>query len=917
MVGRIVLFVVEMPSGTVTFLFTDIEDSTRLWERHREEMSRAVARHDELVWEAIDRRGGRVFATGGDGVAAAFDRAVDAIGAATEAQRLLAGEAWPEATPIRVRMGIHTGEAQERGGDYFGPALNRASRLTAIGHGGQVLVSHATEQVARDAFADVSVELRELGEHQLRDLSRPERVFQVVAAGLVVDFPALRSLDALPGNLPRQLTSFVGREREVELLVGLVHERSLVTLTGVGGVGKTRLAVQVAADVVAEFADGAWLCELASVADPDAVWETLAAALGIVPAPGRDLGEVVLEYLAPKQLLLVLDNCEHLLGPVASVVGAVGQRCERLSILATSREGLALAGEQMVAVPSLGVPAEGAGGEDIDAAEAVRLFCDRAHDADNNFVLGEHAGAVAQLCRRLDGIPLAIELAAARVRSLAPEDLVARLDQRFKLLTRGSRAALERHQTLRNTIDWSYDLLTDNERVALNRMSVFAGGCDLTAAEAVLAGGDLESVDAADVLGQLVDKSLVLVDHDTNGARYRLLETIRQYAQERLERTDEIAAVRGRHLDHYVGRAETAGPHLRGRDQLAWAATLAADVDNFRTALDVAVEASLPDPALRLVAALAVTGLPIGWTVMGWTETACTIPGAATHPLYPLVVAYAALDATLRGDLERAAPLVDRAEKTQAALGTDHMWVHTAAATLALFQGEFEVGQHHAEICVEHARASGDPYELALALTQLAGLLTDEPARGVVVAEEAVRVARDAGILSALPFALVVYLGFVGPEDPVREIALLDEVIAVASAVGDHRLVATTVALHEGTKFRQGDWPAVLRAHVDAAEQYRDGGNMMQLVGSLRIAAAALAAMEHFEPAAIILGFTDAHFARYGNEEYTTALTATDAALLGALGEQRVTELNVHGATLDYAEALTYLRAEADRALAH
>ena len=336
----------------------------------------------------------------------------------------------------------------------------------------------------------------------------------------------------MPGNLPRQVTTFVGRETEIGALAELVRQSSLVTLTGVGGVGKTRLALQVAAEVVTDFPNGAWLCEFAPVADPDAVWETLGASLRVQAFPGRSLEESVLEYLAAKRLLLVLDNCEHLLDAIARQVTAIAQRCARVSVLATSREGLALAGERIVAVPSLGVPADDS---DIDAlmgADAVQLFSDRARAAKNEFALTDrNASAVGVLCRRLDGIPLAIELAAARVRSLSPEDLVARLDQRFKLLTRGSRAALERHQTLRSTIDWSYDLLEPTERRALDRLSVFAGGCDLAAAEAVLAGDDLDELDVVDLLGQLVDKSLVVADDNADGGvRYRLFESIRQYA---------------------------------------------------------------------------------------------------------------------------------------------------------------------------------------------------------------------------------------------------------------------------------------------------------------------------------------------------------------------------------------------------
>jgi predicted ATPase/class 3 adenylate cyclase len=534
----------ELPTGTVTFLFTDLETSTRLWEEQPEDAMRdALAGHDAILRDAIARHRGVVFATMGDGMAAAFASAPDALAAALDAQQGLNADPWGQAGVLRARMGLHSDEGRLRApGEYVNRPLNRCARLMAVAHGGQVLVSDATAALVRRALPP-GVDLRDLGEHRLRDLADPVRLFQAVHPDLRSEFPPLRSLDIVPGNLPRQVTTFVGREHEMATLCALVRQRPLVTLTGVGGVGKTRLALQVAAEVVPEFPDGAWLCELAAVADPDAVWETLAASLGVQRNPVRPVNATVLEYLQSKNLLIVLDNCEHLLDSVARVVDRIARQCPGVSVLATSREGLALAGEHLIAVPALGVPAEDAHPHTLVHSEAVRLFRDRAHDAKPDFALTEqNERAVAQLCRRLDGIPLAIELAAARVRSLPPEDLVARLDQRFRLLTRGSRAALERHQTLRNTIDWSYDLLTEAERFALNRLSVFAGGFALPAAEAILSVGD--AVDAIELLTQLVDKSLVIVD-DGGGARYRLLErsgSTRRNASRRAARRRRSAA---------------------------------------------------------------------------------------------------------------------------------------------------------------------------------------------------------------------------------------------------------------------------------------------------------------------------------------------------------------------------------------
>jgi predicted ATPase/class 3 adenylate cyclase len=906
--------VAELPTGTVTFLITDLVGSTLLWEEQPDAtVSAAMARHDVIVREAIERHHGTLFATMGDGVAAVFVSAGDGLGAAFDIQHELGTD-----QGLQARIALYSDEGRLRApGEYVNRPINRCARLMAIAHGGQVLVSGATAAVGRDVLP-VGAGLRDLGQHRLRDLAEPMHVFQLTHPDLPGEFPLLRSLDALPGNLPRQVTSFVGCDDELERVVGLVRVRPLVTLTGVGGVGKTRLALQVAAEVIAEFADGAWLCELAPVTDPEAVWATVAMTIGVAPIPGRPMEEVVLEYMAPKRLLLVLDNCEHLLGAAARTVSAIGQHCVQVSVLATSREGLAVAGEQMVALRSLDLPARAADADQLGAVESVRLFCDRAHDVESDFVLDAHnADAVAELCRRLDGIPLAIELAAARVRSLAPADLVARLDQRFSLLTRGSRAALERHQTLRHTIDWSYDLLSDAERAALRRLSVFAGGCDLDAAEAILGDGNREMVDATDLLTQLVDKSLVVVDQHSRPVRYRLLETIRQYAQERLELSAETSAVRDRHLEHYVGRVEAAAPHLRRRGQLEWAATLTSDLDNMRAAFDYAIDAVRPGPALRLVAALAVPGLPIGWTVMHWAETASTIPGAQDDPLFARVVAIAAIDATQQGDLERGAALVRLAEETQASLGINDTWVYAAASASALYRGEFDEAERYAAIRVEHARASGDSYEIAHGLLLLASTRLRDPPRGAAVAEEAVRVARDAGLFSTLPYALAVYNSFVGPEDPAREREIFDEMLDAGKALGDPQLVASTLAARDANAGRRGDWPVVLRSGALAAEQYREGGNPMLAVVHFQTAAIAFTALGRFEPAAICLGFADAHATRFGSTEFVDYLDRSDTALRKELGEQHFEELKAHGGGLDISAAIKYLANEAESALEH
>ena len=807
--------VAELPSGTVTFLFTDLEGSTRLWEEHPDAMPAVLVRHDEIVRGAIEGHGGVVFSEMGDGMAAAFASPADAVAAALETQFALRDEPWGEVGALRARMGLHAGEGVLRtDGQYVNAPLNRCARLMAVAHGGQVVISDSVEVLVRGGLAP-EITLADLGEHRLRDLAQPVRVFQLCAAGLVTDFPPLRSVDAVSGNLPRQVTTFVGREAEIASLSELVGRSSLVTLTGVGGVGKTRLALQIAAEVIGEFPDGAWLCELAPVTDPAALWETLAACLRVQLLPGRTMEESVLDYLAAKRLLLVLDNCEHLLDAAARLVDTIERRCPKVSVLATSREGLGLAGERMVAVPSLGVPAGDASIDELGQAEAVCLFSDRASAAKHDFALTDrNVGAVGVLCRRLDGIPLAIELTAARVRSLSPDDLVSRLDQRFKLLTHGSRAALERHQTLRNTIDWSYDLLTPTERHGLQRLSVFAGGCDLAAAEAVLPDDALDAADVVDILGQLVDKSLVVVDDVEDGVRYRLLETIRQYARERLDASGDPVALRRRHADHYVTVAEAAGPHLRARDHLEWTRVIERDIDNFRAALDWAVETPSPDHALRLLAPLAVGGRS-GELAMDWAATAIGDPGRRRSPA---LSRRRRLGRVGRHDGSR----VRASRRSRRHRGTSASGARSPASVRGAGQDQRRVLRQRLRRCTAtsgrmgRARpSSGDQYDLAEALLMLGSALRfTEPTRDAAIAtvEDAVRVARAAGIDTVLVFGLSTLATWLTGEDRQRALALLDEAIEVGTRIGDRLGAANTMGNVAGLAACGGDWRTALRA---------------------------------------------------------------------------------------------------------
>ena len=570
------------PSGTVTFLFTDIEGSTRLWEEAPTEMRAALARHDDVLRSAIDAHGGYVFSTGGDGFAVAFGRAGDAAAAALDAQGALAGERWPTPSPLRVRMGLHTGEVEERDGDYFGPAVNRAARIMAAGHGGQVLLSSATAAVSGDTG------LVDLGEYAFAGLAAPERVFQLGSG----DFPPLRSTGSVPSNLPVELSAFVGRERELAVVAGLIRSTRVVTLTGVGGVGKTRLAVQVATGMVDEFPGGAWFVELAPLIDPALVPSTVAASVGAAPSSEADPTELVCRLLAHRRALLVLDNCEHVVDAAAALADRLVRTAPRVRVLATSREPLNVKGESAWRVPSLTVDDGGAPGD------AVALFVQRSREARPELELNGAAqrSAVVQICRRLDGIPLAIELAAARARMMSVELIASRLDERFRLLTRGGRGAVPRQQTLEGAIDWSYELLAPAEQALFDVLGVFAGDFDVAAVAAVAA---LDDFEALDLLGQLADKSMLEADPARD--RYRLLETLRQYAWDRLVATERLSGVRDGHAAYY---AELAGGQARLMAapglQAAALDRLELDYDNLRAALSHLIEQRRADDAARM-----------------------------------------------------------------------------------------------------------------------------------------------------------------------------------------------------------------------------------------------------------------------------------------------------------------------------
>jgi predicted ATPase/class 3 adenylate cyclase len=596
----------------LTFLFTDIEGSTRLWEEHAELMGPALAAHDRLLRDAVEQAGGSVVKMTGDGMLATFRDPLAAVEAALAGQRALRATSSSVTSVLRVRMALHAGPAEVRDGDVFGPSVNRVSRILATGHGGQTLLSASSALLVRDRLP-AGCGLTDLGTHRLRDLDRPEQLFQLMVPDLPGDFPPLRSLNNRRSNLPAQLTSFVGRERELAEVASLLGRHRLVTLIGTGGTGKTRLMLESAGRVGDRFPDGTWLAELAPLGDPAQVASEVARALGAPEVPGVPALAIVSAFLADKELLLLLDNAEHLVDGVAGVAGRLLAAAPRLRIITTSREALAVPGEAVLQLQSLSCPGTGmrAGGiahapalADAAGTEAVQLFLERANAVDPTFALVEgNVGAISEICRRLDGIPLAIELAAARVSALSPADIAQRLGDRFRLLAGGRRTAVPRQQTLHALIDWSWDLLNEDDRRLLRRLSIFSGGWTAQSAASVVGDdGPVDEVEIVDGLTRLVDRSLVVVDRGAT-TRYRLLETIRQYAREKLIEADEVGTLADRHFEVFAALAVEAGPELHGPSMVDWLDRLDADAENLGAALEWGLEAA-PWAAVRMAAAM-------------------------------------------------------------------------------------------------------------------------------------------------------------------------------------------------------------------------------------------------------------------------------------------------------------------------
>ena len=815
-------------SAATTFLFSDIEGSTRLWEQMPERMQQALAHHDTLARAAVVEHHGTVVKSTGDGIHAAFDSPGDALRAALQMQLALSSPDATQGVALSVRCGLHAGTHQRRDNDFYGPEVNRAARVMSVAHGGQTLLSRTVADRVVGELPE-GVTLRDLGRVRLRDLSSPEHVFQLLHPQLRADFPPLRSLEATPNNLAQQLNSFVGREREAVEVKAMLASNRLVTLLGMGGIGKSRLSVQLGAEVMDAYADGVWLVELAPLSDPQLVAQAVASVLGVKEEAGRPVIEALVKFVLDRELLIILDNCEHVVHACAELAKQLLQAGPRLKMLASSRDPLQIAGETAYHVPTLSAPDPNKKVTlaELTRHEAVRLFIDRATASQPAFSVTEkNATAVADICHRLDGIPLAIELAAARTRALSVEAIAARLNDRFKLLVTGDKTVLPRQRTLRALIDWSYDLLPPPERLLFQRLSVFAGGWTLEAVEAVGAGGEVEKADVLDLLTHLVEKSLVVME--VGGERYRMLDTVRQYAQERLAESGDVAAPCSQHLDFYLRFAETARPELAGPEQGLWLGRLDLERENFLSAH--AWSEGLPNSGelgLRMAHALRPYWFYRGLLNLGLRFTVDVLSRVGMQERNDLrcqaLAGAGQLSYFMGKDREARSYL---SESLSIARETGN--VKWAAAVLQplgmayLAGGDLIAARTHLDEAVAMARQLGNKRELATSLNELAMLHRSEGnlAEAEPLYRTALSLAREQGDQANIAiFLLNLAMVSIARSSIQRTPGMLREVLSIATEIGSKPAALSALEVCAGLAAASKNWALAARV-FGAAEEH-------------------------------------------------------------------------------------------------
>jgi predicted ATPase len=869
----------------VTFLFTDVEGSTRRWEADADEMRIALAAHDEVLRNAIEGHGGWLFKHTGDGMCAAFTSPRSAVEAAVAAQRAL---------ELPVRMGLATGEAELRDGDYFGAVLNRAARVMAAGHGGQILLADSTAGLLG------GVDLADLGPRRLRDLPNAIGLFQVRATGLRMDFPPLRALDASPGNLPGATTSFIGRESEAGDVHAAVKAHRLVTLTGVGGVGKTRLALEVAARLADEFPDGVWFFELAAVTDPAAVPDAVAAVLGITQQPGKTVTESVAAALEGRLRLLVFDNCEHILDAAADLIGAILAQSATVRILATSREGLGVTDEQLGPVPSLDV---GAG---TDSA-AVNLFVERAHSVAPRFSMAttDDAEAVVEICRRLDGIPLAIELAASRMASMTASEVRDRLDQRFRLLV-GSRRGLERHHTLRHAVAWSYNLLDDIEKALLARCSVFAGGFDLESACAVMDSGD--DFATLDLLDALVRKSLLVADRSAGRTRFSMLETIRQFAEEQLVAGGKASEIREAHSRYFAGReadilAQWDSP--RQRQAYDW---FIVELANLRTAFRWAADQGHLDVAATLATYAGWLGMMVEiYEPIAWAEELTEPARVADHPRLAFLYVLASQCYTT-GRVEAA---LGYADAGQIVLGRSRDALpHGIEASLGAVYVSIGQPERMAAFCRAQLARRRDSHVHIRSWLVAALVLAGSGREAKECADGLIEAAAATSNPCFIAWALGGYGVAFRDADPVGALDALGRGLAIAQDSGSRAVASALAPFLAQLEAGHGDTASVFGHLTLTIRSYHDSGNTNAIRVPLAILAAHFDRLGRYAPAATIAGFALSPFSAAAAPEITTAI----CHLRDVLGDQAYESLARNGQAMTTAAMATYAYDQIDQA---